>query len=122
MIDSSEREYRLPMSDIDGFVNWINHRVNTDTLSYTLSKIGSKEHLFFDKIISFEVMLLAESESSRLSLIRWTALFFFYINLVTKNFLKKHKIYRKPTMLKEGIQVEHSIEPVSGVPLSSRIF
>jgi hypothetical protein len=32
MIDSSEREYRLPMSDIDSFVNWINHHVNTDTL------------------------------------------------------------------------------------------
>lgn len=60
MIDSSEREYRLPMSDIDGFVNWINHHVNADTLSYTLSKIGSKEHLLFDKIISFEVMPLAK--------------------------------------------------------------
>lgn len=60
MIDSSEWEYRLPMSDIDSFVNWINHHVNTDTLSYGLSKIGSKEHLLFDKIISFEVMPLTK--------------------------------------------------------------
>lgn len=59
MIDSSEREYRLPMSEIDGFVNWINHHANSDTLSYPLSKIGSKEHLLFDKIISFEVIPLA---------------------------------------------------------------
>lgn len=58
MIDSSEREYRLPMSDIDSFVNWMNHHVNTDTLSYALSKIDSSEHFLFNKIISFEVMEL----------------------------------------------------------------
>ncbi len=29
--DSSEREYRLPMADIDSFVKWINYHVSTDT-------------------------------------------------------------------------------------------
>lgn len=56
MIDSSEREYKLPKADIDGFVNWFNRTVGTGTTVYVLNKMtGSKDYLAFDKIISFEV-------------------------------------------------------------------
>jgi fibronectin type 3 domain-containing protein len=56
MIDSSEREYKLPMSEITGFVNWYDREVGTGTTVYVLNKMtGSKEYLAFEKIISFEV-------------------------------------------------------------------
>ncbi|WP_333595227.1 fibronectin type III domain-containing protein [Anaerospora hongkongensis] len=59
MIDSSEREYQLTTTEIDGFINWINNHTSGDPASYMLIKnIGlssSKEYLLFDKIISFEV-------------------------------------------------------------------
>lgn len=56
VIDSSEREYKLPMSEITSFVNWYDREVGTGTTVYVLNKMtGSKEYLAFDKIISFEV-------------------------------------------------------------------
>lgn len=56
MIDSSEREYKLPMAEITGFVNWYDREVSTGTSVYVLNKMtGSKEYLAFEKIISFEV-------------------------------------------------------------------
>jgi len=60
MIDSSEREYKLPKADIDGFVNWFTRTVGTGTTVYVLNKMtSSKEYLAFDKIISFEVIPVA---------------------------------------------------------------
>ena len=60
MSDSSEREYQLPASDIDGFINWFSRAVGTGPNCYMLHKTvgvqNSKEYLAFDKIISFEVM------------------------------------------------------------------
>lgn len=60
MIDSSEREYQLPITEINGFANWHINHVSTDTASYILNKkVGSqnsKEYLAFEKIISFEVI------------------------------------------------------------------
>jgi hypothetical protein len=62
MLDSSERDYQLTTTEIDGFVNWFNSHTSTNTTSYMLNKkVGtqnSKEYLTFDKIISFEVMEL----------------------------------------------------------------
>lgn len=59
MIDSSEREYQLTTTEIDGFIKWINNHTSGDPASYLLNKnVGlrnSKEYLLFDKIISFEV-------------------------------------------------------------------
>ncbi|CUH96768.1 hypothetical protein P22_2879 [Propionispora sp. 2/2-37] len=62
MIDSSEREYQLSDSEINGFITWHQNHVSTDVASYMLKKkVGlqsSKEYLTFDKIISFEVIPL----------------------------------------------------------------
>lgn len=56
MTDSSEREYKLPMAEVNSFVNWYDREVGTGTTVYMLNKMtGSKEYLTFDKIISFEV-------------------------------------------------------------------
>jgi hypothetical protein len=62
MIDSSEREYRLTDTEVNGFVNWYNHHVSTDTMSYAIndSVDRSKEYLSFDKIISFKVIPTVE--------------------------------------------------------------
>lgn len=62
MLDSSEREYRLTNTEVDGFVNWYNHHVSTDTTSYAIndSVDRSKEYLSFDKIISFKVIPTVE--------------------------------------------------------------
>lgn len=60
MIDSSEREYKLTKTEIDGFVNWFTRIVGTGTTVYVLNKMtGSKDYLAFDKIISFEVISIA---------------------------------------------------------------
>ncbi|WP_371371431.1 hypothetical protein [Sporomusa aerivorans] len=63
MTDFSEREYQLPIAEINGFVNWHVAHVNIDTASYALNKkIGSqssKDYFAFDKIISFEVIPVA---------------------------------------------------------------
>ncbi len=60
MIDSSEREYKLPMSEINAFISWFDRTVGTGTTVYMLDKLtpNSKEYLAFEKIISFEVTTL----------------------------------------------------------------
>jgi hypothetical protein len=62
MNDSSEREYQLSTTEIDGFINWVKGHVSTDPNCYMLNKIevlqNSKEYLMFEKIISFEVIPL----------------------------------------------------------------
>lgn len=60
MIDSSEREYKLPMSEITEFISWFDRTVGTGTTVYALNKLtpNSKEYLSFEKIISFEVTTL----------------------------------------------------------------
>jgi hypothetical protein len=60
MNNSNEREYKLSIAEIEGFINWFNHYTSTDTKSYMLNKIAGKEYLAFDKIISFEVIPLTE--------------------------------------------------------------
>ncbi|MBP2633993.1 MAG: hypothetical protein H6Q70_4621 [Firmicutes bacterium] len=60
MLDSSERDYQLSTTEIDGFINWYMKHTSTDTTGYMLTKkVGtevSKEYLTLDKIISFEVI------------------------------------------------------------------
>ncbi|SHI66023.1 LamG-like jellyroll fold domain-containing protein [Propionispora hippei] len=60
MIDSSEREYRLDRTEIDGFVNWYIRTIGTGISCYSVNDIvdGSKEYLAFEKIISFKVIPL----------------------------------------------------------------
>ena len=60
MIDSSEREYKLSLSEINGFINWFDRTVGTRTTVHVLNKLtpNSKEYLVFEKIISFEVTTL----------------------------------------------------------------
>ncbi|MCC5464565.1 hypothetical protein [Pelosinus baikalensis] len=64
MNDSSEREYQLSTTEIDGFINWVKDHANTDSNCYMLNKIevlqNSKEYLIFEKIISFEVVELTK--------------------------------------------------------------
>lgn len=64
MNDSSEREYQLSTTEIDGFINWVKDHASTDSNCYMLNKIevlqNSKEYLMFEKIISFEVMELTK--------------------------------------------------------------
>jgi len=61
MIDSSEREYKLPKTEIDGFISWFTRTVGTGTSVYQLNKVmtNSKDYLVYDKIISFEVIPVA---------------------------------------------------------------
>lgn len=60
MLDSSERDYQLSTTEIDGFINWYMKHTSTDTTGYMLTKkVGtevSKEYLTLDKVISFEVI------------------------------------------------------------------
>jgi fibronectin type 3 domain-containing protein len=62
MNDSSEREYKLSVSEIDDFVTWFNRTIGTGTTGYVFNKTvqNSKEYLSFEKIISFEVIPLTE--------------------------------------------------------------
>ena len=62
MSDSSEREYKLSVSEIDDFVTWFNRTIGTGTTGYMFNKAvqNSKEYLSFEKIISFEVIPLTE--------------------------------------------------------------
>lgn len=64
MIDSSEREFQLTVTEIEGFISWFNNHISGDSASYMLNKnVGlrnSKGYLAFDKIISFEVTPVAE--------------------------------------------------------------
>lgn len=63
VIDSSDHDYQLSSTEIDGFINWFMNHTNTDTAGYLLTKKtgtqNSKEYLAFDKIISFEVIPVA---------------------------------------------------------------
>jgi hypothetical protein len=61
LLDSSEREYKLPISKINKFIQWINQTTNIDNNCYTFDNIidGSKEYLLYEKIISFKVMPLS---------------------------------------------------------------
>jgi hypothetical protein len=62
MNDSSEREYQVTSSEVDKFIAWCNRTVDTGTAYYVFDKVvgsqNSKEYLFFEKIISFEVFKL----------------------------------------------------------------
>jgi hypothetical protein len=63
MSDSSEREYKV--SSADAFVTWYNRIVatcSTGTMCYEFTDEvdESTEYLFFDKIISFEVIAAYE--------------------------------------------------------------
>lgn len=62
MNDSSEREYQVTSSEADKFIAWCNRTVDTGTAYYVFDKVvgsqTSKEYLFFEKIISFEVFKL----------------------------------------------------------------
>jgi hypothetical protein len=62
MNDSSEREYQATSSEADKFIAWCNRTVDTGTAYYVFDKVvgsqTSKEYLFFEKIISFEVFKL----------------------------------------------------------------
>lgn len=58
MSDSSEREYKLLVAEIDKFINWINGAGKNGDNIYKFADVidGSKEYLIFDKIISFKVV------------------------------------------------------------------
>ncbi|WP_110955229.1 hypothetical protein [Anaerosinus massiliensis] len=60
MLDSSEREYRLAIKEVEEFVNWYKRTLGTGDSCYELSDIvdNSKEYLAFEKIISFKVIPL----------------------------------------------------------------
>ncbi|WP_177177514.1 LamG domain-containing protein [Propionispira arboris] len=62
--DSSEREYQCSDDEITSFVTWCNRTVDTGTAYYVFDKIigeqTSKEYLFFEKIISFEVLTVGK--------------------------------------------------------------
>ena len=61
MSDSSEREYKVSATEVDNFIKWFKDTAETPAKFYLFNKAidNSKEYLFFDKIISFEVMSLA---------------------------------------------------------------
>ena len=60
MNDSSEREYQVSAEEGDEFVKWSNRTVDTGNSHYMFHKVvgeqKSKEYVFFEKIISFEVV------------------------------------------------------------------
>lgn len=59
--DSSEREYKVSKAIAGDFVNWCNRTIGTGSSYYVFDKSvqNSKEYLFYEKIISFEVIDLA---------------------------------------------------------------
>jgi hypothetical protein len=61
MIDSSEREYKVTKVIANDFVTWCNRTLGTGNSCYIFDKgiQDSKEYLFYEKIISFEVIPLA---------------------------------------------------------------
>jgi hypothetical protein len=62
MLDSSEREYRLTIAEIEGFISWYTRTIGTGISCYALNDIvdNSKEYLSFEKIISFKVIPLKD--------------------------------------------------------------
>lgn len=61
MNDSSEREYKVSKVIADDFVSWCNRAIGTGNSCYVFDKgaQNSKEYLFYEKIISFEVIPVA---------------------------------------------------------------
>jgi len=61
MTDSSEREYKVSKVIANDFVAWCNRTIGTGNSCYAFDKsiLDSKEYLFYEKIISFEVIPLA---------------------------------------------------------------
>ncbi|SFM26916.1 LamG domain-containing protein [Pelosinus propionicus] len=62
MNDSSEREYRLSIVEIEKFIKWYDRTVGTGNTCYAFDDIVdlSKEYLSFEKIISFKVIPLKD--------------------------------------------------------------
>jgi hypothetical protein len=62
MNDSSEREYKVSKTIADDFVNWCNRTLGTGNSCYVFDKgiQNSIEYLLYEKIISFEVIPVAE--------------------------------------------------------------
>ncbi|WP_312560198.1 fibronectin type III domain-containing protein [Anaerospora sp.] len=60
MIDSSEREYKVSKATANDFATWCNRTIGTGNSCYVFDKgiQDSKEYLFYEKIISFEVIPL----------------------------------------------------------------
>ena len=60
MNDSSEREYKVTQTVADDFITWCNRTIGTGNACYVFDKStqSSKEYLFYEKIISFEVIPL----------------------------------------------------------------
>ncbi len=60
MNDSSERQYKVTQTVVDGFISWYDRTVGTGNTCYSFddSIDGSKEYLAFEKIISFKVIPL----------------------------------------------------------------
>ncbi|HML33918.1 MULTISPECIES: hypothetical protein [Sporomusa] len=61
MHDSSEREYKVSKAVANDFVTWCNRSIGTGNSCYVFDKgiQSSKEYLFYEKIISFEVIPVA---------------------------------------------------------------
>lgn len=61
MIDSSEREYKVTKAVANDFITWCNRSIGTGNSCYAFDKgiQSSKEYLFYEKISSFEVILIA---------------------------------------------------------------
>ena len=68
MVNGLEKEYDLSMSDVNAFTDWYDTRTSgSGKAYYTISKsfnkgpfISRKDHIVFDKIMTFEVMEYAE--------------------------------------------------------------
>ncbi|SMC72153.1 SPRY domain-containing protein [Sporomusa malonica] len=61
MNDSSEREYKVSKTIADDLANWCNRTLGTGNSCFVFNKgiQNSKEYLFYEKIISFEVIPVA---------------------------------------------------------------
>ena len=59
--DSSDREYKVSKAVANDFVTWCNRPIGTGNSCYVFDKgiQSSKEYLFYEKIISFEVIPVA---------------------------------------------------------------
>ena len=62
MSDSSEREYKVSVAELDNFIKLFKYTTEAAANFYVFDKDidSSKEYLFFEKIISFEVMELTK--------------------------------------------------------------
>ena len=68
MVNGSEKEYELTMSEVNAFTDWYDARTSgSGKAYYTINKsfnkgpfISRKDNIVFDKIMTFEVMEYAE--------------------------------------------------------------